>query len=198
MIIASRFTRYFLFVVASAIIVAFTFFSVNFQSMAYVLGCRNKFKIFNSVVRSVEIFMIYLKAVRDWAIERLPQNSMGRKSLWLSIRRQPKVDIEISPNFSFKNSEFCIPVPSAAFSYLQDRAKTNAYFCADAMQCSAFCKKFLCQFSFVCRELFPSCNATAVSKIGYFVKTLKTDYRLPFFHWIFLARHMRNVNTVFA
>ena len=169
---------------------SFVFVGVN--CVLNVLLVRNYFQIFQSIVATIKVFVVYFQTAFNAAIKRFPHHSVYTASSVFPVFAQTCHPIP------FKQLNFCWPMCAVAHpSFILLNRMRSGYTCAQ--KSSNFFKgsavfKHLFSFGYFGGvKRFASGNTPHASKIANFVQTFKIQNWLPCFHTMPLFNVNRSI-----
>ena len=155
---------------------------VDAVGVLYIFLVRQQFKIFKSIIRSIQILVVYLKSSGNWAIKRFPDYTMyllfGVFAILAKINNHVLSTIWSRINWSV----VCITAPCfAAFDRLNS-GYADPEKLGNLLQRRTRNKHTLGFRNFVGSDRLASGHAAHISVIADLVQAFKSKNRLPCFH----------------
>ena len=169
---------------------SFVFVGVN--CVLNVLLVRNYFQIFQSIVATIKVFVVYFQTAFNAAIKRFPHHSVYTASNVFPIFAQTCHPIP------FKQLNFCWPmcaVANPSFTLLNGMrgGYTGTQKSSNFFKGSTVFKHLFSVWNFGSVKRFASSNSAHVSKIAYFVQPFKIQNWFPCFHTMPLFNVNRSI-----
>lgn len=153
--------------------------AVHIKSVPSIFLRRSQFKVFECVVLSIQVFMVYLYSIWNLAMKRLPYRSMRRTAVIVGIFGKEEVEVEVCTENWFERTIRAITYPCFTVSNRTHGGTASSYRGSNVEKFFSALKSASNVRNMLWHKSSSSLHTTRLAKLVYRIITLKTQYWFP-------------------